>query len=537
MAITLEARKRRLWLSGVAGVALAALAALLLNVLGNWFFLRLDLTQQGAYSLSSSSRKLVKDLEDPVIIKAYFTPDLPPPYNIYERYTRDLLSEYRSASRGRVRFEFALSHPPAEFEKKASEAGLAPIQFEQVGSDQIQVRRGYMGMVLYHRDKTEVLPIVKNVQQLEYDLTSRIAKMAARKKKTIAFTTGHGEIAWDASRSRLASELSDLYEFKSITLPVSSTAPIVADALMVLGPKTKMDDQSLWAIDQAIMKGTPTAFLVDIKNFMAGQFYVSPQDAGLHELLKHYGILLGDRLIFDAQCETIGVTQNMSGFAFQTRIRYPYIPLIDRILNTHPIGRGLEAVALPFTTSVEPFSSLPSGVHFTPILYTTQKSFFANDLSAGSVAPNNIPNPPVAAPHGIYSVGGLLDGTFPSFFQSKPIPVPGQVLEGISPQNQIFVLGTSRIMDPEMAGLTGTEALMSNLLAYLSKDETLIGIRTKGEIVRPLRPQSGRAQLFIKYGTVLGSTALAILLGLWRWRQRQAWRARITAAFAAPRGF
>src|SRR4029077_4148986 len=145
--------------------------------------------------------------------------DLPPPYNIYERYARDLLVEYRSASHGRVRFEFALQNPPEEFEKKASEAGLIPIQFEQRGSDQLQIRRGYMGLVLFHRDKSETLPIVKDVQQLEYDITSRIAKMAQRSKKLILVTSGHGEAAWQTSQSKLAGDLSELYTLKDIPLP------------------------------------------------------------------------------------------------------------------------------------------------------------------------------------------------------------------------------------------------------------------------------------------------------------------------------
>jgi len=57
-----------------------------------------DLTERQAYSLSGSSKKLVRELSDPVIVKAYFTADLPAPYNAYERYVRDLLVEYRSAS-------------------------------------------------------------------------------------------------------------------------------------------------------------------------------------------------------------------------------------------------------------------------------------------------------------------------------------------------------------------------------------------------------------------------------------------------------
>ncbi len=532
MAITQEQRKRKLAITSLTGLGMIALIVLLVNTLGNWVFFRLDLTQNHAYSLSSSSKKLVRELSDPVVVKAYFTPDLPPPYNVYERYVRDLLTEYRSASHGKVRFEFVLPTPAEEFEKKAGEAGLMPIQFEEMGSDQYQVRRGYMGLVLFHRDKSETLPIVKDVQQLEYDITSRIAKMAVRTKKTIAITSGHGELTWDKGQSKLAADMSDLYDLRDTPLPASATSAVTADALMVVGPKQKFDDKSLWVIDQAIMRGIPVAFFIDIKNLMINQFYVTSQDSGLSDFLKHYGIQVGDRLIYDAQCETIGVTQNMGGFAFQTSIRYPYIPLVDRIMTTHPVGRGLDTVGLPFLTTVEPVQGLPATVHFSPILYTSQKSWLAPAQAYASVAPNNIPKPNPDDPHGPYSVGAVFEGSFASYFVGKPVPIPGQTMVGVSPKTQIFVLGTARLVDPALPQFPGADALVSNVLSYLSKDETLSGIRSKGEIIRPLNPVSGPVREIVKYFTVLGVALLPVLLGLWRWRVRQNWRQTIAAGFA-----
>ncbi len=525
--------RKKLAVTSVAGLGMIAVIVLLVNTLGNWAFFRLDLTQNRAYSLSSSSKKLVRDLSDPVIIKAYFTPDLPPPYNVYERYVRDLLTEYRSASRGRVRFEFALPTPTEDFERKAGEAGLMPIQFEQMGSDQFQVRRGYMGLVLFHRDKSEALPIIKDVKQLEYDITSRIAKMTIRSKKTVAVTSGHGEIQWNKGQSKLASDMSELYDLRDMPLPQSATATVTADALLVVGPKQKLDDKSLMAIDQAIMRGMPVAFFVDIKNLLINQFYVTSQDSGLADFLKHYGIQLGDRLVFDAQCETIGVTQNMGGFAFQTSMRYPYIPLVDRIMTTHPVGRGLDTVGLPFVTTVEAIPSpspLPGeraggargeGVHFAPLMYTSQKSWLAPAAPSASVAPNNIPRPNPDDPHGPYSVGAVFEGIFTSYFDGKT-----------SPKTQIFVLGTARLLDPALPQFPGADALVSNVLSYLSKDETLSGIRAKGEILRPLKPVSGPIREIVRYGTVLGVTFLSVLLGLWRWKARENWRLAISRAFA-----
>jgi len=104
-----------------------------------------------------------------------------------------------------------------------------------MGADQLQIRRGYMGLVLFHRDKSETLAIVKDVQQLEYDITSRIAKMAQRTKKVIAVTSGHGETHWQTGQSKLAVDLAELYELKDVPLPGGRDDASQADALLIVG--------------------------------------------------------------------------------------------------------------------------------------------------------------------------------------------------------------------------------------------------------------------------------------------------------------
>jgi gliding-associated putative ABC transporter substrate-binding component GldG len=529
---TVQARKRQLVWTSAAGLGLLAVIVVLLNALASVFFLRLDLTGHHAYSLSPASKRLVRTLDDPVIVKAFFTPDLPAPYNAYQRYVRDLLTEYRAASRGKVRFEFVLPHPAQDFERKAAEANLNPLQFEEVGSDQLQIRRGYMGLVLYHRDRSEVLPVIKDVQQLEYDITSRIAKMANRAKKVIAVTSGHGEHRWQTPQSNLANDLSELNELKDWALPPSTTAPFAADAILVAGPRQKVDEKSLWAIDQALMRGIPVAFLVDIKNLMVGQFMVTSQDAGLGDLLQRYGVQVGDRLVYDAQCETISVTQNIGGLSFTTSLRYPFIPLVTQMARSHPLTRGLETVGLPFATTIEPVTKLPPGVRFTPLFISSPRSWLATASPYASVSPTNIPNPGRDEPHGPYTLGGLLEGSFTSFFQGKASPVPEQNLIGTSPRTSLFVLGTGRVLDPNLPQFLGSEALVSNILAYLSKDDVLIGIRSKGEIIRPLKPVPRAVREVVKYGVVIGVALLPVALGLWRWRSRERWRRTIGAAFA-----
>ena len=65
---------------------------ILLNVLVAYFpSPRVDLTRNGLFSLAEGSERLAGSLDDRLEITAYFTENLPPPFNATERHVRDLL--------------------------------------------------------------------------------------------------------------------------------------------------------------------------------------------------------------------------------------------------------------------------------------------------------------------------------------------------------------------------------------------------------------------------------------------------------------
>ena len=92
----------------------------LLNLLG--FFgvnLRADATSAELFSLSKGSKRLAGALQDQMEIRAYFSKDLPPPYNAMGRYIRDLLTEYRDASHGKITLR--MIEPQTDEDKQAAE--------------------------------------------------------------------------------------------------------------------------------------------------------------------------------------------------------------------------------------------------------------------------------------------------------------------------------------------------------------------------------------------------------------------------------
>jgi ABC-type uncharacterized transport system involved in gliding motility auxiliary subunit len=203
--------------------------------------------------------------------------------------------------------------------------------------------------------------------------------------------------------------------------------------------------------------------------------------------------------------------------------------LITTFEKDHTLLRGVDAVALPFPSRLDP-GPPPEGVTFTPVLYTSERSWQASP-TLYSVAPNTIPPPKADEPHGPYVVGGLLEGTFPSHFAGKPAPFKGAETIAKSPKNTIFVLATSQVLNPSLPEFRGADVLITNALAYLSKDDTLIGIQSKGQILRPLKPIPGPVKESIKFGSILGVPLLPAILGLFLWRRRESWRKQIASEF------
>jgi ABC-2 type transport system permease protein len=165
---------------------------MLLNV---WAFplsgLRLDLTAQREYTLSQTTRDLLGNLQEPLLIRGYFSEKTHPLLSPLIPSIRDMLQEYEAASRGRVQLEII---DPAKDPDKEAEAnqtyGIRPTPFQVAGRYEtsiinsyfdILIRYGDQNVVVNFRDLIEVESrpdgVDVRLRNLEYDLTSAMKKV------------------------------------------------------------------------------------------------------------------------------------------------------------------------------------------------------------------------------------------------------------------------------------------------------------------------------------------------------------------------
>ncbi|MEM8887662.1 MAG: Gldg family protein, partial [Bacteroidota bacterium] len=75
---------------------------LVVNLIAYRAFFRIDFTADKRYTLSDSSKDILKNLADQVTISAYFSPNLPPDFENVKNDFQDMLSEFASYSDGQV---------------------------------------------------------------------------------------------------------------------------------------------------------------------------------------------------------------------------------------------------------------------------------------------------------------------------------------------------------------------------------------------------------------------------------------------------
>ena len=178
----------------VPGILLFVILFLLNSISQNWFH-RWDLTDNDMYSLSSSSESVVKQVDDLLTMKVYFSDDLPGEYANNRRYLQDILEEYEALGDGNIRFEFFRPEDDEDIEQEAQKAGIMPVQMQVVENDKMEVKRVLMGMIIQYEDKKEVLPVIQTTTGLEYEITSKIKKLVETNKPTVGITQVEGQTA------------------------------------------------------------------------------------------------------------------------------------------------------------------------------------------------------------------------------------------------------------------------------------------------------------------------------------------------------
>ncbi|MBL8007815.1 MAG: GldG family protein [Ignavibacteria bacterium] len=507
-----------------------------INVISKRVFTRIDLTKNKTYTLSKVSRDIVSNLDDKLLVKAYFSNNLPPPYNNLRRQVQDLLDEYRSYSNGNMNYEFL--NPTSEGEgegneldKEAQKYGIQQVQIQAMDNDKLEVKRAYLGLVFLYGGKQEVIPVVQTADNLEYEITSIIKKFVTEKKKKIGFLTGHGEVEL-SKLSQIQSVLSQQYDVTSVDLKSTGVVDPDLSTLIIMAPKKEFNESDKFKIDQFIMRGGNVAFLIDkvTPNFQQQIVMGTELKTNLSDLLMNYGINIKLDLVKDLQCSAVQV---QSQIGFPISMNYPFFPVITNIAKNNPAFNNIKSVVLTYTSSLDTNNEQAKSVNITPLLTTSDRSgestgFFFLNLE-------QFQNMDKKAADSIFNMKGLMvgaiySGMFKSFYEGKEMPsdtsqgwvqYTGQRLGQSAKESKLIAIGDGDFANEENKPPKENLTFFVNMIDYLMDDVGLAEIRTKASSESPIEETSDSTKKFIKYFNLIFPPVLVLLIGLYKWNQRK----------------
>ncbi len=466
-----------------------------INLLSHEFHGRWDLTEDKQYTLSSATKNILKNLEEPVTIKAYFSKNLPPHIGKTRQDFQDILIEYASLADGQLMYEFVDPGAEEANEQDATQKGIQPVLINVREKDQVKQQKAFLGATVQLGDQSEVIPFIQPGAAMEYALSTAIKKISIQTKPEIGFVQGHGEPA-QAEMSQVSEQLGVLYKPVAVHLSDSAGIPDNIKTLAIIRPMDSIPQNELEQLDKFLARGGRLFVGINRVQAELRTLYGIGQSTGLEAWLHTKGIDVMENFVVDAKCGSVSMPQRFGGFTLQANVSFPYVPIISTFEN-HPVTSGLESVMLEFASEVK-FNG-DSSVNFTPLAFSSELS---NTLAAPQLMSVEkqwteedfpIQNVVVAAavenksgtPYRIIVVG---DGDF---------PVNGP------PQQQ-------RRLQPDNVNL------LSNAIDWLQDDTGLIGLRTKGATFRPIKELDESTRILLKYTNFLLPIALAIGYGVVR---------------------
>ena len=175
-----------------------ALVAANLAILNTWLFplsgLRVDLTSQGQFSLSSTTRDLARNLPEPLLLRGYISDRSHPALEPLIPNIKDLMREYEIASGGRIKSEVVDPRDDEELEIEANQVyGIRPLPFRTAGRYETSVVNSYFDILIRYGDEfvilgvddlIEIAPIgggksEARLRNLEFELTRSIKRVVS----------------------------------------------------------------------------------------------------------------------------------------------------------------------------------------------------------------------------------------------------------------------------------------------------------------------------------------------------------------------
>lgn len=352
-------------------IVLLILFALLI-LLSAQLHTRIDLTKEKRYSLSTSTKQLLNQLEGDVEIKVLLSGKLSAGFRKLKNSTSELLENFRSYSNGHLHFTFI--HPgeglsdslKMQLYDSLVHMGIKPFNNQLQESDDAQTERIiFPAAIVEYNGKLIPVDLMSgksgmdeestlNYSEalLEFKFDDAIQKLTTKQFPVVAYAVGNGE-PLNPTVNDLFTTLSNNYRFGIFDLKNGILNADTIKALMIVKPQTAFTEDEKIKIDQYIMQGGNVLWFIDrlyaeFDSLLRAKSDFVAFDKGLNidDQLFKYGVRINPDLLQDLNsAKQPLVVGNMGGATANTTNTISILPTIN--------GTGKSSHFSKFRSSVE----------------------------------------------------------------------------------------------------------------------------------------------------------------------------------------
>ena len=526
--------------------------------------LRLDLTDDQRYSLSTATKELLNELDAPVEVTVYLAGDLNPSFQRLKNATAEMVEEMGKLRPSKSPLKGDFADPSSE---DLSALGLTPIVIHERAHNGTTVQQTvYPYALVRYKGRKAVVSLLQNnrgmsgeenlnasIENLEYAFAEAIHQVQQTEVPRVAFLEGHGELpeqnVYDISLA--------LSKYFQVDRGVLGSDPSVLDgyqAVVVADPQTPFSEADKYILDHYIQQGGNVLWVLNGVRFsedvlaQSGFTPVLALDLNLTDMLFRYGVRVNPALLQDVQCLPVPV--NVSSDPQQPNLQpvpWYYAPLL-LTSQASPITRNIGQVSSMFASPVDVVGG-EDGIRKEVLLATSTATRLIPtpaEVDLGDL------NPDMSTFRYQYvPVAVALEGRFPSVFAHRMVPegielaAAGGAIGGNSEVSRQVVVASGSVIRNEIqqgkalpAGYDRYSGMqfanrdfLVNAVLYLTDEQGLIPLRQKTIALRLLNDrraheQRTQMQLF----STITPVALLAFIGLIVFLIR---RYKYTRAYAA----
>ncbi|SDL61007.1 gliding motility-associated ABC transporter substrate-binding protein GldG [Chryseobacterium taihuense] len=524
--------------------------------------IRLDLTKEKRYTLSESTVKVLESIKKPLTVEVYLEGDFPASFKQLQNETKFMLEEFRKIN-PKIDFKFIDPIKTKMSQDTLMAMGMQPSILPDVKDGKVTQIRLFPYAVVKYNQRGVSIPLVveqaninadeqlrKSIENLEYNLVSNIKSVAEDKRKKVGILVNQDELGPREFEGFMQLALEN-YDAGPV-VPQNNVELTMADlpllkkmsALVIAKPRKAFTDNEKVILDQYIMNGGKTLWMIDAVNAEMDTLTRSkkvmpfPVDINMTDFFFNYGLRINSALVKDVKKYALLklVTGEVGGNAQYTSLPWPYFPL-GIAEQEHPITKNINPVKLEFPTSIDTLGGKKFKTH---VLFESSERTLLKQVpnyvelkeiaSVDSLGQMEKPSTPK-----IFAVA--LEGKFSSAYASRIERKSYPGFKATSPENKMIVIadgdvGRNKVIkgQPLPLGVDmltdeqfGNEQFLRNALDYLLDDSNIMDLRNRNIEERLLdRHRISEERSKWQYLNLLLPLAIIALLGgLFFWLRKK----------------